>query len=338
MTTETEQLPPARRTPLTDDFPTGPDVGQPLPAFTLPDQTGTPVDFAATTKGQRAVVFFHRSAAWCPYCRTHLTSFQRHLASFDAAGVKVFAISNDPVEVLAAFAEENGITYPLLSDADSAVIKEFGILNTLIAPDEPRYGIAFPGVYVVDTNGLVQEKLFHREYPVRESVGSLLHDILGADFSIDQNPRADAEGPGVRITATLAEERLTFMQRTPLYVRLDLDPGLHVYGAPVPTGFTATEVSVAAVGNPDEVRIMDVKSPPTKPFTVAGIAEPFAVFDGLVEFEVPIANGNRDIESLSLDVTVSFQACDDRQCFLPQTKTLRVEVPLAGLNRPKPAK
>ena len=336
MTTETEQLPPARRTPLTDDYPTGPAVGEALPAFTLPDQHGTPIDFQAATAGQRAVVFFHRSAAWCPYCRTHLTSFQRHLDAFEAAGIRVFAISNDPVEVLAGFAEENGITYSLLSDADSAVIKRFGILNTLISPEEDKYGIAYPGVYVVGTDGLVEEKLFYREYAIRESVGSLLHDILGADFSIDENPRADAEGPGVRVSATLAEGRLTFMQHTPLYVRLDLDPGLHVYGQPVPSGFTATEVTVRAEGDPADVRILDVEAPPTKPFRVEGVGEEFQVFDGTVEFTVPIVNGNREIESLALDVTVRFQACDDQQCFLPQTKQLRVEVPLAGLNRPKP--
>jgi len=336
MATDTEQLPPGRRTPATDDYPTGPDVGRPLPAFTLPDQHGTPVDFRASTAGQRAVVFFHRSASWCPYCRTHLASFQRHLAAFEAAGIRVFAISNDPVEVLAKFASENGITYPLLSDADSAVIREFGILNTLIAPDEPRYGISYPGVYVVGTDGLVEEKLFYREYAIRESVGSLLHDILGEDFSIEENPRADVAGPGVRISATLAEPQLTFMQRTPLYVRLDLDPGLHIYGQPVPEGFTPTEVSVAAVGNPEELRILPVESPPTVPFAVSGIPDQFHVFEGLVEFAVPIVNGNRDLESLTLEVTVRYQACDDRQCFLPQTKVLQVTLPLAGLNRPQP--
>lgn len=335
-TTDTEQLPPSRRTPLTDEYPTGPEVGERLPAFTLPDQSGTPVDFAATTAGQRAVVFFHRSAAWCPYCRTHLASFQRHLDAFEAAGIRVFAISNDPVEVLASFAEENGITYSLLSDADSSVIREFGILNTLISPDEERYGIAYPGVYVVGTDGLVEEKMFYREYAIRESVGSLLHDILGADFSIEANPHADAEGPGARISATLAEQRLTFMQRTALYVRLDLDPGLHVYGEPVPGGYVATEVTVTATDAPDEVRILDVQSPPTKPFSVAGVSDEFHVFDGTVEFEVPIVNGNRDLESLGLDVTVRFQACDEKQCFLPQTKQLHIDVPLGGLNRPKP--
>lgn len=42
-------------------------------------------------------------------------------------------MSYDTPEQLQAFADEHDVTYDLLSDADSAVIREFGILNTLIS-------------------------------------------------------------------------------------------------------------------------------------------------------------------------------------------------------------
>jgi len=332
-TSQLQPLPPGRRVPLTDQFPSGPAVGERLPQFTLPDQHGKPVDFTSTTAGRRSVVFFYRSASWCPYCRTHLTSFQRHIDEFRAAGIEVFAISNDPVQVLADFAAEQGITYPLLSDGDSAVIREFGILNTAIEPHEERYGIALPGVYVTDEQGVVTEKLFFREYAIRESVAGILREILGTDFEIGDNPTADADGPGVRLSATLAEDRLTVMQRTPLLVRLELDPGLHVYGQPVPDGFVATEIAVAPV---EGIRIGEVTAPPTRPFRVEGVAQEFRVFDGTVEFAVPLMSELRDQEQVTLDVTVRYQACDDRQCFLPQTRTLTLDIPLGALNRPRP--
>ena len=41
------------------------------------------------------------------------------------------AISYDSQEILADFSERNGITYPLLSDAGSATIRRYGILNTV---------------------------------------------------------------------------------------------------------------------------------------------------------------------------------------------------------------
>ena len=69
---------------------------------------------------------------------------QRHLQEFEAAGIAVFSVSYDSVEVLAGFAEEHGIRFPLLSDEGSSVIKRFGILNTLIRPEEDFYGIPSP--------------------------------------------------------------------------------------------------------------------------------------------------------------------------------------------------
>lgn len=56
--------PPTQRVPDTDDFPTGPDVGEPLPDFTLSDQHGRTVNFTEAREGHRALVVFQRSARW----------------------------------------------------------------------------------------------------------------------------------------------------------------------------------------------------------------------------------------------------------------------------------
>ncbi len=45
-------------------FPTGPAIGAPFPDFTLPDQHGTPINFAAARGDKRALIVVHRSAAW----------------------------------------------------------------------------------------------------------------------------------------------------------------------------------------------------------------------------------------------------------------------------------
>ena len=58
------ELSPTRRTPRTDDFPTGPAIGDLLPDFTLPDQTAAPRNFNAIRAGDRALVVFYRSTRW----------------------------------------------------------------------------------------------------------------------------------------------------------------------------------------------------------------------------------------------------------------------------------
>ena len=60
-----EQEPrPNFRMPETDDYAKGPEIGEKLPDFTLPDQHGNPITFSEARAGQKALVMFHRSARW----------------------------------------------------------------------------------------------------------------------------------------------------------------------------------------------------------------------------------------------------------------------------------
>ena len=55
---------PARRYPATEEFPTGPAIGERLPEFTLPNQDGEPVDFHKDRGGAKSIVVFYRSVVW----------------------------------------------------------------------------------------------------------------------------------------------------------------------------------------------------------------------------------------------------------------------------------
>lgn len=50
--------------PTATTIPTGPAIGDPFPDFTLPDQHGKPVSFAAARGERRAMVVVVRSASW----------------------------------------------------------------------------------------------------------------------------------------------------------------------------------------------------------------------------------------------------------------------------------
>ncbi len=47
-----------------EGFPTGPDVGEPAPDFSLVDQLGRAVTLSGVLRRSRALVVFHRSARW----------------------------------------------------------------------------------------------------------------------------------------------------------------------------------------------------------------------------------------------------------------------------------
>ncbi|MCH2628799.1 MAG: peroxiredoxin family protein, partial [Acidimicrobiales bacterium] len=116
---------------------------------------------------------------------TQLVQLQGIKDNLEEAGYSVFAISNDPVEILTEFAAKHDITFPLLSDSDSAVIRAFGIMNQLIRPDEGQsmrwYGIAYPGTYYVDANMMVTDKDFHQHHARRASGSSVLARVLGRE-------------------------------------------------------------------------------------------------------------------------------------------------------------
>lgn len=64
MTKQTDDTSPAMRYPQSDDFPTGPELGERLPDITLPDQHGNPVTIEEARGEGRALVMFHRSVRW----------------------------------------------------------------------------------------------------------------------------------------------------------------------------------------------------------------------------------------------------------------------------------
>lgn len=264
---------------------------------------------------------------------------QQNLASFEAAGIALFAISYDSVDALARFAEEFDVTFPLLSDEGSAVIREFGILNTLIRPEETEYyGLPYPGQYAVYEDGVVTEKQFHRYYRHRPTAQSVLKDTFDVAFDTGGDPQAEAQGPEGRISAVLSADALYFMQRAPLYVTLDLGPGLHVYRGPVPEGFVATEVSIDA---PEDVQVEPAIYPEAHSFRVQDIPHEFQVMDGRVDIEVPLMVTVSETEAteptIHLDVTVRYQACDEQQCFIPRTETLSLDIPRGVLLRRRPS-
>lgn len=257
---------------------------------------------------------------------------QENLAQFERAGIAVFAVSYDTVEALGAFAGEFEITYSLLSDPEHRAIEATGILNTLISPEETAfYGIPFPGVYVVGTDGRIEEKLFYQHYSTRPSAATVLREGFGVDFDVSASPHADASGEGVRMRASMGSGGMVFMERAMLYVDFELDDGLHLYGQPVPEGYIATTVEVVA---PEGVVVEAPRYPPTKPFRIAGLPDTFQVFEGRVRVAVPVQSRLTEGEAFPLEVTARYQACTERECLLPQTQTVRLSVPVRMLNRP----
>ena len=115
------------------------EPGRKAPDFTLPDAEGRPVSLA-DLRGRRVVVYFYPKAA-TPGCTTQACDFRDSLERFTADGFAVVGISPDPPQALAAFAEKEALTFPLLSDADHRVAEAYGAWG-----EKNNYGRTYEGL------------------------------------------------------------------------------------------------------------------------------------------------------------------------------------------------
>ena len=99
---------------------------------------------------------------------------EQNRARISAQGLGLAAISYDSTGVLKAFAEREHIGFELLSDADSKVIRSYGILNETVPKDSTFFGIPNPGTYVLNERGIVIAKYFEDDFRVRNTAGSIL--------------------------------------------------------------------------------------------------------------------------------------------------------------------
>ena len=146
--------------------------GQPAPAFSLASDSGETVSLA-DHRGHRVIVYFY-PAAGTPGCTKQACDFRDNLAAFDDADVVVLGISPDKPEKLARFREKEGLTFPLLSDADKTVMQAYGAYG-----EKQMYGKTTVGVirstFVIDAEGKIEEA----QYGVKATghVGRLLRDL-----------------------------------------------------------------------------------------------------------------------------------------------------------------
>jgi thioredoxin-dependent peroxiredoxin len=115
------------------------EVGQPAPAFTLPDQDGEPVSLEGL-QGQPVVVYFYPKDD-TPGCTTQACAIRDQWAEFEGAGAVVLGISPDDVDSHARFAGKYDLPHRLLADPDRDVIQAYDAWGV-----KKMYGKEYEGV------------------------------------------------------------------------------------------------------------------------------------------------------------------------------------------------
>src|SRR5258707_5017579 len=122
------------------------------------DQNGSGQAFDSLKGSHGLLLLFSRSADWCPFCKQQLIQLQQAKEEFEVRGIHVASITYDSQAILKSFADRKAITYPMLSDPQSEIIRAFGILN----PEGKDFaaGIPYPGMYYIAPDGIIRKRFF----------------------------------------------------------------------------------------------------------------------------------------------------------------------------------
>jgi len=126
------------------------EVGATAPDFTLKDQHNGEVTLSSF-KGKQAVVLLFYPATFTGICQGELCALQEDLATFQNDDVQVLAVSVDSPFANKVWAEQQGFTFPILSDfwPHGAVAQTYGVFNDIA-------GRATRATFVIDKEGVVR--------------------------------------------------------------------------------------------------------------------------------------------------------------------------------------
>jgi peroxiredoxin Q/BCP len=124
-------------------------VGDPAPPFSLKGSDGKTYSLDQF-KGKSAVVVAWFPKAFTKGCTKECQSLRANSKVLHDLKVAYFTASVDTPDENKKFAESLNLDYPILSDPDKTVAKEYGVLN-------PQRGFANRWTFYIDKDGVLKE-------------------------------------------------------------------------------------------------------------------------------------------------------------------------------------
>lgn len=156
----------------------GPEIGTTAPDIgTRPDQTGKPHRLPELMGKNGLVLFFFRSADWCPYCQAQLIDINTGVAEIEKRGYHLAGLSYDSPEILQAFTLKRHLTYTLLSDPKSEIIDRYNLRDPQYPPSSRAYGVPRPIIFVLDPQGVIKAKLYEESFKNRPPVSAVISKL-----------------------------------------------------------------------------------------------------------------------------------------------------------------
>jgi len=276
------------------------------------------------------------------------------------SGISIAAISYDSKEILADFANRRGITFPLLSDDDSSVIRAFGIYNTVaeegvgpnrddpeIAADYARYvsalgtapviiGTPYPGTFMLDARGRVGSRFFEEFYAERNTTSNVM---LKLGIGLSPIAAVQGETAQLKFTAYPSNPVVTVGTRFSLAVDVEPGPDMHVYAPGADAmGYRVIGLRLAPT---EHVRFEPVEFPDSEIYHFEPLDEyvpvyqqPFTILqEAVVDASQEARASLLELDALTISGSLDYQACDDAICYNPVSIPVSFTLDLELLDR-----
>jgi peroxiredoxin len=166
-----------------------PQVGDIMPPFVLPDETGHLVSLASLIERGPAIVTFHRGH-WCPWCRISINTLSRAQTRIAATGASMVAIVPDREQFAAEMKADAKAAFPILTDMDNGYAMSLNL--AIWVGDEmehymsergnvlPKFQgneswmLPIPATFVVGQDGRIKARFVDPDYRKRMAIEDMI--------------------------------------------------------------------------------------------------------------------------------------------------------------------
>jgi peroxiredoxin len=170
-----------------------PRVGDALPPFYLPDESGRIVSLDDLSRQGPVAIVVHRGH-WCPYCRINTRALAEARPRIEAAGGQIVAIVPDRQQYAAALRGEAEADFHVLTDMDNGYAMSLNLvfwvgeemrnfmstagLDLAEYQGNDSWMVPVPATFVVDRGGRVKARFVDPDYRKRMTIESILDALV----------------------------------------------------------------------------------------------------------------------------------------------------------------
>ena len=196
-------------------------------------------------------------------------------------------------------------------------------------------GMAWPGYFVIDKQGIIREKFFESKYQQRFSPNNVIGKLFPS-LSAEVSNKIDA--PHLGLATWQSDRNASPGTRVTLGVEVHLPAGVHVY-SPGVQGYKPIELAISPA---PEIELAALNYPRAKILYLPAIKERVPVFEGTFRITQDLQVSSAPEFSKALQAAggqtlvikgqLKYQACDRTICYVPVTIPLEWQLAVAPLD------